>query len=61
MRGLGGIMTKARQKKRKMARAAGLTKQKIPVFPPLTEEEPAEERGDGEPLDESKAGLERVR
>jgi hypothetical protein len=57
-------VTKERQKKRKRARAAGLTKQKIPFFPPLpppTEEEPAEAHSDGESPDLFKAGFERVR
>jgi hypothetical protein len=39
-------MTKARQRERKKARAAGLTKYKIPFFPPLrppTEEELSED------------------
>jgi hypothetical protein len=37
-------MTKARQKQRKKARAAGLTKQRIPHFPPLIEEAPDDEQ-----------------
>jgi hypothetical protein len=46
-------MTKARQKQRKKARAAGLTKNKIPVFwpprPPTEEELAEEERRRREP------------
>jgi hypothetical protein len=55
-------MTKERQKKRKKARAAGLTKQRVPHFPPPPEptaEEPAEERGDRDQPDLFKVGFDR--